>query len=667
MAGLYGGNSELENEWSDAVARRLRGEFTPPPSRWYDDRSFDAAGNMSVTPRWSGGGAPTSPAPSAPRTIMAGQMSAMGGSPAAPAIAAAPAAVTPPSVTTTPPATASAPTAASSAPTPVSAPTIPAPITPTAVPQGNADVAPRLNALLAEDNPLMQQARSQGMAAGNRRGLLNSSMAGRAAQGEAYKVAAPIAMQEAAQVHQTNLAERDIGAQMDRLRAQAGFTMQQIDRQGEIASASQVRDLTAQMERLRFSSSADDQRQARDIAAQLDRLNVAGNQQLAAIGAQGQVQSGLQSQAAQAEMARLQTQIAANAQQLRDQSASEMARLQASLSNANSQQQVEIQAQMERLQASTAAELERQRIAGEQQLSAIGAQGQVQGGLQSQAAAAEMARLQASLGNANAQQRAEIEAQMERLRATSTAEMERTQFAAAAQRELTNLQGSLQQTLQSQANDQQLQRMGAEFGQQRTMQATQDESAMARLRESGVQELARLAAAQQAEMTRLQTQIASSDRQAIAQSTINIFQAEAAMRTALLGNTSMPAAERAAYEAAITQLGAPARAFINQLYTQPTNNAGTAPAPGGGSYAPPTQQPVQPVTPPVAPPVDVLPPGAPGAAPVAGLGAGGALASDGTGGAVPGRIGLLPPGVSQDYYNMSEEEYRRYGLGANAL
>jgi len=69
----------------------------------------------------------------------------------------------------------------------------------------NADVTPRLKGLLDSGSPLMQQAETAGLQQANKRGLLNSSMAVGAAQGEAYKVAVPIASQEASQIHQRNL------------------------------------------------------------------------------------------------------------------------------------------------------------------------------------------------------------------------------------------------------------------------------------------------------------------------------------------------------------------------------------------------------------------------------------------------------------------------------
>lgn len=59
----------------------------------------------------------------------------------------------------------------------------------------------------AQDSPIMRQAMTQGAKFGNARGLLNSSMAGQAAQEAVINAAVPIASQEASQAMQTNLAD----------------------------------------------------------------------------------------------------------------------------------------------------------------------------------------------------------------------------------------------------------------------------------------------------------------------------------------------------------------------------------------------------------------------------------------------------------------------------
>lgn len=68
-------------------------------------------------------------------------------------------------------------------------------------------VANGVTKLMAQDSPLMQQARTKGLQSANARGLLNSSMAVNAAEDAAYTAALPIASQDASQAMQTNLAD----------------------------------------------------------------------------------------------------------------------------------------------------------------------------------------------------------------------------------------------------------------------------------------------------------------------------------------------------------------------------------------------------------------------------------------------------------------------------
>jgi hypothetical protein len=87
-------------------------------------------------------------------------------------------------------------------------------------------VASRVASLTGEDSPLMKQARTSGLQAANARGLLSSSIGIGASEDAAYRVALPIAQQEAAQAQQSNQQRYDLSAQMDRLRAQAGYDTQ---------------------------------------------------------------------------------------------------------------------------------------------------------------------------------------------------------------------------------------------------------------------------------------------------------------------------------------------------------------------------------------------------------------------------------------------------------
>lgn len=82
----------------------------------------------------------------------------------------------------------------------------------------------RIRGLLSQNNPLFQNARVEGMRFANRRGLLNSSIAGQAAQQAVLGVALPIASQEAQQENQRVIQLRDqafSGDQAERERQQA--------------------------------------------------------------------------------------------------------------------------------------------------------------------------------------------------------------------------------------------------------------------------------------------------------------------------------------------------------------------------------------------------------------------------------------------------------------
>lgn len=91
----------------------------------------------------------------------------------------------------------------------------PAPVTapvPAAAPfePADASVASQLDKFLASDSPLLAAARTRAKQDANRRGLLNSSIAVQAGEAAALDVALPIASQQAAQIQQGNLQERQI-------------------------------------------------------------------------------------------------------------------------------------------------------------------------------------------------------------------------------------------------------------------------------------------------------------------------------------------------------------------------------------------------------------------------------------------------------------------------
>lgn len=89
----------------------------------------------------------------------------------------------------------------------------------------SSSVAKRVTGLMSQNNPLIQQARAQGLQSSNRRGLLNSSMGVQAGQTAAYGVALPIASQESDQVHQRNLQGSELLGAKDRLNAQLSTQM----------------------------------------------------------------------------------------------------------------------------------------------------------------------------------------------------------------------------------------------------------------------------------------------------------------------------------------------------------------------------------------------------------------------------------------------------------
>lgn len=109
-----------------------------------------------------------------------------------------------------------------------------------------------LTNLVSKDSPLMRQAQTSGLQTANRRGLLNSSMAVKAAEDAAYAAAVPIASQEASQAAGENLANLDASTrlqlqqmsdsgQMDRLTASINATNTQ--QQNEIAYQTAMKQL----------------------------------------------------------------------------------------------------------------------------------------------------------------------------------------------------------------------------------------------------------------------------------------------------------------------------------------------------------------------------------------------------------------------------------------
>ena len=76
----------------------------------------------------------------------------------------------------------------------------------------DASVSTQLSKVTNTDSPLITQARTRGAQVANRRGLLNSSLGVQAGEAAVFDVALPIASQQAAQIHQSNLQGRQIGS-----------------------------------------------------------------------------------------------------------------------------------------------------------------------------------------------------------------------------------------------------------------------------------------------------------------------------------------------------------------------------------------------------------------------------------------------------------------------
>jgi hypothetical protein len=115
-------------------------------------------------------------------------------------------------------------------------------------PYGDSDVAKAVAAVAAQDSPLMTQAATDGLKTANRRGLLNSSMAAGAAQDAALRVAVPIGSQQAAQIHQRNIADQTF--QQQGLLADQGFKHEGLLQGERIKSAEgmQQKDITSREE-----------------------------------------------------------------------------------------------------------------------------------------------------------------------------------------------------------------------------------------------------------------------------------------------------------------------------------------------------------------------------------------------------------------------------------
>ena len=89
-------------------------------------------------------------------------------------------------------------------------------------PTGDALVENRIAGLLNQNNPYMQAARTSGLQTAQARGLLNSSMAGEAAQAAAIKAAFPIASQDATTFGTAGMANQNATNEASKLSAELG-------------------------------------------------------------------------------------------------------------------------------------------------------------------------------------------------------------------------------------------------------------------------------------------------------------------------------------------------------------------------------------------------------------------------------------------------------------
>jgi len=124
-------------------------------------------------------------------------------------------------------------------------------------------VATRITGLLNKDNPYMQQAATRGKQQANRRGLLNSTMGVQAVESARIGAALPIASQEAAQAHQSNLTGRNI-------------EFQDVAQQRDISSRERMQgaDIEAQNDRLAQELGSREALHAAQIAADRERLGM---------------------------------------------------------------------------------------------------------------------------------------------------------------------------------------------------------------------------------------------------------------------------------------------------------------------------------------------------------------------------------------------------------
>lgn len=135
-------------------------------------------------------------------------------------------------------------------------------------------VASRVTGLMQSDNPLMRQAETAGLQKANRRGLLNSSVAVGAAQNEAYRVALPIAQQEAAQASSYNALSREIGSREKMAAAEQVAAKQRLGMELDSREMSMLAEMAAAKQRLGMQLTSQEQTALADREAATERLGM---------------------------------------------------------------------------------------------------------------------------------------------------------------------------------------------------------------------------------------------------------------------------------------------------------------------------------------------------------------------------------------------------------
>jgi hypothetical protein len=155
-----------------------------------------------------------------------------------------------------------------------------------------------------------------------------------------------------------------------------------------------------------------------------------------------------------------------------------------------------------------------------------------------------------------------------------------------------NLQATLQSKLQSQANDEQIQRMGVDLSNNLKLTAAQGQNALNQIKAQGDTNLTLQANQFQEALKELTLTLNEQNSVAMANASVNLFQAEAQLRASLLANENIPAAERAAYEQQISALTGPTRDYISKVLGYVPTTATTAPATGTVTTGTPVSNPV---------------------------------------------------------------------------